>query len=92
MTTSTAEQNQKTSNVEASQEDLEKAITFVANDLLSKASLLDLCAGVQLNTLIQNLQNQSITRAKQAVGGLSQEEFADLLVKVNANEAISGEE
>lgn len=87
MTTDTAEKTEtQSSNVEASQEDLEKAIAFVANDLLSKATLLDLCAGAQLNTLIQNLQNQSIARAKQAVGNLTQEQLDDLLVKAKASE------
>jgi|TARA_B100000035_G_scaffold56004_3_gene44332 hypothetical protein len=87
MTTDTAEKTEtQSSNVEASQEDLEKAIAFVANDLLSKATLLDLCAGAPLNTLIQNLQNQSIARAKQAVGNLTQEQLDDLLVKANTSE------
>ena len=72
MTTATAEKTEETTNENAqvpSQEEMEKVVTFVANDLLKNATLVDVLSGVPVNTLLQLLQNQSINRAKQAVEG-----------------------
>ena len=83
MTTATAEQTETTNTNSHSEQDTEKVITFVANDLLKNATIVDLLSGVPVNTLIQLLQNQSISRAKQTVNNLSDEEFKSLLESAN---------
>lgn len=96
MTTATAEQTETKNEQSSSQEDMEKVVTFVANDFLRNATINDLFSGVQVNTLIQLLQNQSINRAKEVVKGLSQEEFNSLLDSANnppqASEESSSEQ
>lgn len=99
MTTATAEKTEETTTENAqapSQEEMEKVVTFVANDLLKNATLVDVLAGVPVNTLLQLLQNQSILRAKQSVEGFSEEEFQSVLDLANkppeSNEETSGEE
>ena len=98
MTTATAEKTEETTNENAqvpSQEEMEKVVTFVANDLLKNATLVDVLSGVPVNTLLQLLQNQSINRAKQAVEGFSEEEFESILDLANkppeSNEEPSSE-
>lgn len=89
MTTATAEKTEQANTNEHSEQDTEKVITFVANDLLKSATVVDLLSGVPLNTLIQLLQNQSISRAKQAVDGLSDEEFKNLLESANNSPEVT---
>lgn len=89
MTTATAEKTEQANTNEHSEQDTEKVITFVANDLLKSATVVDLLSGVPVNTLIQLLQNQSISRAKQAVDGLSDEEFKNLLESANNSPEVT---
>jgi len=89
MTTATAEKTEQANTNEHSEQDTEKVITFVANDLLKNATVVDLLSGVPVNTLIQLLQNQSISRAKQAVDGLSDEEFKNLLESANNSPEVT---
>jgi hypothetical protein len=89
MTTATAEKTEQANTNEHSEQDTEKVITFVANDLLKSATVVDLLSGVPVNTLIQLLQNQSINRAKQAVDGLSDEEFKNLLESANNSPEVT---
>lgn len=91
MTTATAEKTEQANTNEHSEQDTEKVITFVANDLLKSATVVDLLSGVPVNTLIQLLQNQSISRAKQAVDGLSDEEFKNLLESANNSPEVTSE-
>jgi hypothetical protein len=91
MTTATAEKTEQANTNEHSEQDTEKVITFVANDLLKNATVVDLLSGVPVNTLIQLLQNQSISRAKQAVDGLSDEEFKNLLESANNSPEVTSE-
>lgn len=85
MTTATAEQTEtKQENAHSpSQEDMEKVVTFVANDYLKNASLIDLFSGVSVSSLIQLLQNQAISRSKNTVEGLNEEQFTSLLEEAN---------
>tara|TARA_E500000178_G_C16989141_1_gene739910 strand:+ start:449 stop:739 length:291 start_codon:yes stop_codon:yes gene_type:complete len=89
MTTATAEKTEQANTNEHSEQDTEKVITFVANDLLKNATVVDLLSGVPVNTLIQLLQSQSINRAKQAVDGLSDEEFKNLLESANNSPEVT---
>ena len=89
MTTATAEKTEQANTNEHSEQDTEKVITFVVNDLLKNATVVDLLSGVPVNTLIQLLQNQSISRAKQAVDGLSDEEFKNLLESANNSPEVT---
>lgn len=91
MTTATAEKTEQANTNEHSEQDTEKVITFVANDLLKNATVVDLLSGVPVNTLIQLLQSQSINRAKQAVDGLSDEEFKNLLESANNSPEVTSE-
>jgi len=91
MTTETAEKTEQANTNEHSEQDTEKVITFVANDLLKNATVVDLLSGVPVNTLIQLLQSQSINRAKQAVDGLSDEEFKNLLESANNSPEVTSE-
>ena len=85
MTTATAEQTEtKQENAHSpSQEEMEKVVTFVANDYLKNATLIDLFSGVSVSSLIQLLQNQAISRSKNTVEGLNEEQFKSLLEEAN---------
>ena len=95
MTTATQENKQTENAQESSDENVEKVVTFIANDFLKGATMVDLLSGVPVNTLIQLLQSQSIARAKKTVEDLSQEQFNQILDQVNnpqASEADLSEE
>lgn len=85
MTTATAEQTEtKNDNAHIpSDEDMEKVVTFIANDYLKNATMVDLLSGVPVNTLIQLLQTQAINRSKNAVEGFSEEQFKSALEEAN---------
>jgi hypothetical protein len=62
-----------------SEEDKEKVVTYIANDFLSRSTLVDALSGIPLNTLIQIVQNQSVTRAKESVENLNDQDLQSLL-------------
>ena len=74
-----------------SEEDKEKVITHIANDFLSRSTLVDALSAVPVNTLIQIVQNQSVTRAKESVEKLNNEEFNSLLEIVNKESSAQNE-
>lgn len=83
MTTATAEKTEtKNANI-PSDEDMEKVVTFLANDYLKNATMVDLLSGVPVNTLVQLLQTQAINRSKNAVEGFSEEQFSAALEEAN---------
>lgn len=74
-----------------SEEDKEKVITHIANDFLSRSTLVDALSAVPVNTLIQIVQNQAVTRAKESVEKLNNEEFNSLLEIVNKESSAGNE-
>jgi hypothetical protein len=66
-------------NNATSEEDKEKIVTYIANDFLSRSTLMDAFRAIPMNTLIEIVQNQSITRAKESVENLNEQEFNSLL-------------
>ena len=74
-----------------SEEDKEKVITHIANDFLSRSTLVDALSAVPVNTLIQIVQNQSVTRAKESVEKLNDQEFNSLLEIVNKESSAQSE-
>ena len=81
MTDATLEQNaEETQESNApSEEETEKVMQYIANDFLARSTLVDALSAVPMDTLVQIVQNQALTRAKEAVQQLSTEDFQNVL-------------
>jgi hypothetical protein len=93
MTDSTLDDAKKATqeNNAPSEEDKEKVVTHIANDFLSRSTLVDAFHAIPVNTLIEIVQNQSITRAKESVENLNEQEFNSLLEIVERRNKESSE-
>lgn len=83
MTTATAEKTETKNANDPSDEDMEKVVTFLANDYLRNASMVDLLSGVPVNTLVQLLQTQAVNKSKTTVENLTEEQFENILSQAN---------
>ena len=78
-------------NNATSAEDKEKVVTHIANDFLSRSTLVDAFSAIPVNTLIEIVQNQSLARAKESVENLNEQEFNSLLEIVQRRNRESSE-
>ena len=81
MTDATLEQNaEETQESNApSEEETQKVTQYIANDFLARSTLVDALSAVPMDTLVQIVQNQSLSRAKETVSNLSEEDFQNIL-------------
>lgn len=81
MTDATLEKNaEETQESNApSEEETQKVTQYIANDFLARSTLVDALSAVPMDTLVQIVQNQALTRAKEAVQQLSTEDFQKIL-------------
>ena len=81
MTAATLEQNaEETQESNApSEEETQKVTQYIANDFLARSTLVDALSAVPMDTLVQIVQNQSLSRAKETVSNLSEEDFQNIL-------------
>ena len=74
-----------------SEEDKEKVVTHIANDFLSRSTLVDALGAIPMNTLIEIVQNQSVARAKESAERLNEQELNSLLEIVQKRTEESSE-
>lgn len=81
MTDTTLEKNaEKTQESNApSEEETQKVTQYIANDFLARSTLVDALSAVPMDTLVQIVQNQALSRAKETVSNLSEEDFQKIL-------------
>ena len=81
MTDATLEQNaEETQESNApSEEETQKVTQYIANDFLARSTLVDALSAVPMDTLVQIVQNQALSRAKETVKNLSEEDFQKIL-------------
>ena len=81
MTDATLEQNaEETQKSNApSEEETQKVTQYIANDFLARSTLVDALSAVPMDTLVQIVQNQALSRAKETVSNLSEEDFQKIL-------------
>ena len=81
MTDATLEKNaEETQESNApSEEETQKVTQYIANDFLARSTLVDALSAVPMDTLVQIVQNQSLSRAKETVSNLSEEDFQNIL-------------
>ena len=81
MTDATLEQNaEETQESNAhSEEETQKVTQYIANDFLARSTLVDALSAVPMDTLVQIVQNQALSRAKETVSNLSEEDFQNIL-------------
>tara|TARA_B100000989_G_scaffold295832_1_gene277692 strand:+ start:7517 stop:7813 length:297 start_codon:yes stop_codon:yes gene_type:complete len=81
MTDATLEKNaEETQESNApSEEETQKVTQYIANDFLARSTLVDALSAVPMDTLVQIVQNQALSRAKETVKNLSEEDFQKIL-------------
>ena len=81
MTDATLEKNaEETQESNApSEEETQKVTQYIANDFLARSTLVDALSAVPMDTLVQIVQNQALSRAKETVSNLSEEDFQKIL-------------
>ena len=81
MTDATLEKNaEETQESNApSEEETQKVTQYIANDFLARSTLVDALSAVPMDTLVQIVQNQALSRAKETVSNLSKEDFQKIL-------------
>ena len=81
MTDATLEKNaEETQESNApSEEETQKVTQYIANDFLARSTLVDALSAIPMDTLVQIVQNQALSRAKETVSNLSEEDFQKIL-------------
>ena len=81
MTDATLEKNaEETQESNApSEEETQKVTQYIANDFLARSTLVDALSAIPMDTLVQIVQNQALSRAKETVKNLSEEDFQKIL-------------